>query len=229
MTDISVPRKGFYHYPDSTVVNRNLPKNKIYEQVKADAKLKETFVTQIEQIIWAHKLSAQTLNIDASEVVPEVQIFHIALKGEELCQDALQAVDKAIPLPIIFEVKTASNKLKVMACFKSVGVNGGITLSEYYQSDVLLNGDGNEARADMPLSLNTKALYEQLLASLLPYGLRENESFSELIKRIDLMKNFEKKQQQINKKLSNEKQFKKKVAINAELKEIKKKLKQLQS
>lgn len=219
-------KKGFFKYPSSTRVQRNLPKNKLFEQANADSKLKEMFVTQVEQIIWAQKLSAQTLNIEAHKDITEIQVFEIKLKGEQLNTEVLQAIDKAIPHPIVFEVKTYTKKQYVTACYKVIGVNGGVSLSEYYQSELSL-GEENLAQSELPVSLNVKGLYEQILASLLPYDLRENESFSQLINRLDEIKNLEKKQQQINRKLSNEKQFKNKVTINVELKKIKKQLKKL--
>lgn len=219
-------KKGFFKYPDSTRVQRNLPKNKLYEQANADSKLKEMFVSQVEQITWAQKLSAQTINIEAHRDITEIQVFEINLKGEQLNTEVLQAIDKAIPHPIVFEVKTTTKKQYVTACYKVIGVNGGVSLSEYYQSELSL-GEENLARFELPVALNTKGLYEQLLASLLPYDLRENESFTELIHRLDEIKSLEKKQQQASRKLSNEKQFKNKVTINTELKKIEQQLKQL--
>ena len=220
-------KKGFFRYPKSTVVNRNLPKNKIYEQAKADTKLKELFVNEVDQILWAHKLSSTTLNIEGDMNIAEIQVFRIQLKGERLNNDVLQAIDKAIPHPIIFEIKTSTNKLTISAAYKEIGQNGGITLSDYYQSDTLLDGSNDDVRANLPTVLNVKALYEQLLVSLLPYELRDNETFPQLIARIDEINSLEKKHIQISKKLSTEKQFKKKVSINAELKNIKQQLKNL--
>ena len=95
-------KKGFFKYPDSTRVHRNLPKTKLYEQANADSKLKEMFVSQVEQIVWANKLSAQTLNIEAHKDITEIQVFEIKLKGEQLNIEVLQAIDKAIPHPIVF-------------------------------------------------------------------------------------------------------------------------------
>ena len=223
----NVTKKGFFRYPNSTVVNRNLPKNKIYEQARVDTKLKELFVNEVDQILWAHKLSSTTLNIEGDKNIAEIQVFSIQLKGETLNNDVLQAIDKAIHHPIIFEVKTSTNKLSITAAYKEIGQNGGITLSEYYQSDTLLDGSNDEVRANLPTVLNVKALYEQLLVSLLPYELRDNETFPQLIARIDEIRSLEKKRIQISKKLSAEKQFKKKAAINAELKNIKQQLKNL--
>lgn len=224
----------FYKYPKSTKVNRVLPKNKLYEQGKVNSAIRELFVTQVEQITWANKLSPQTLNIEAHEQIKEIQIFKVVLKGEELSEEVLLTIDKAIQHPIIFEVTSHSQHIRAIACFKAIGTNGGITLSEYYSSSwqKRIENSNSEStstdnRQNLPLTLNIKALYEQLLASLLPYPLKKNETFPELIKRIDAINMLNKQQQQITKKLSNEKQFKNKVKINAELKHIKQELKQL--
>lgn len=230
-----MPNAIFYKYPKTTEVNRTLPKSKLYEQGKVNAAIRELFVTQVEQITWANKLSAQTLNIEAHEQIKEIQIFSIVLKGDELSDDVLQTIDRAILHPIIFEVISHSQNMRTTACFKEVGINGGVTLSEYYcsrwQKRLSISNSQESTNIDdrqhLPLTLNIKALYEQLLASLLPYPLREHETFPELIKRIDAIKLLNKQQQQITKKLSNEKQFKNKVKINAELKQIKQELKQL--
>ena len=61
----------------------------------------------------------------------------------------------------------------------------------------------------------------------MPYELRDNETLPQLIARIYEIRSLEKKRIQISKKLGTEKQFKKKVAINAELKNIKQQLKNL--
>ena len=219
-------KEGFFKYPDSTRVHRNLPKTKLYEQTNANSKLKEMFVSQVEQIMWANKLSAQTLNIESHTENTEIQLFEIKLKGEQLNTEVLQAIDKAIPHPIFFEVKTFTKKQYVTACYKTIGGNGGVSLSEYYQSELSLDEE-SLIRIELPVALNTKGLYEQILASLLPYDLRKNESFTQLLNRLDEIKSLQRKQQQVNRKLSNEKQFKNKVTINAELKQIKQQLKQL--
>tara|TARA_R110002012_G_C11658017_1_gene611949 strand:+ start:770 stop:1474 length:705 start_codon:yes stop_codon:yes gene_type:complete len=230
-----MPNAIFYKYPKTTEVNRILPKSKLYEQGKVNSTIRELFVTQVEQITWANKLSAQTLNIEAHEQIKEIQIFSIVLKGDELSDDVLQTIDRAILHPIIFEVISHSQNMRTTACFKEVGINGGVTLSEYYSSrwqkrlsiSDSQEPDNIDKRQSLPLTLNIKALYEQLLASLLLYPLKEHETFPELIKRIDAIKLLNKQQQQITKKLSNEKQFKNKVKINAELKQIKQALKLL--
>ena len=241
MSAISLAKNGdiaegvkpvFYRYPQSTEVNRIIPKNKLYEQAKVNSSIRELFVTQVEQITWSNKLSAQTLNIEANEKVTEIQIFKIVLKGEELALDVLQTIDKAIPHPIFFKIVSQNNKRKIVASYKVINIKGAVTLSDYYASAWQFDvdngdGDGDGERNPLPLALNSKALYENLLAALLPYQLQEGEGFTELIKRIDVINKLKKQQVQINKRLRNEKQFKHKILINAELKKINKQLKQL--
>ena len=71
-----------FAYPDSTRVGRVLPKNAIYKNVTPTAKQRELLTLQIEKITWAHKLAPDTLNINASTDLPEIQVFQIRLKPQ---------------------------------------------------------------------------------------------------------------------------------------------------
>lgn len=75
---------AFINYPKQAVFGRTLPKNKIYEHSGANARLKDLFVEQVEQIVWQYKLAPETINLPARLGVPELQIFSIQLKTSEL-------------------------------------------------------------------------------------------------------------------------------------------------
>ena len=91
-----------FDYPKNTAFGRVLPKNKIYEHGSPSSAVKQLFVSQVEQIVWQHKLAPETVNLKPSRAVPEIQIFSIALKGDELKPEVLRCIDLAIPFPIIF-------------------------------------------------------------------------------------------------------------------------------
>ena len=44
-----------YKFPPQAKVDRLIPKNKFYEQGKANTKLEQLFVDQVENIRWAYK------------------------------------------------------------------------------------------------------------------------------------------------------------------------------
>lgn len=87
--------------PNSTIVNRFIPKEKFYGKTRINTKLRQLFTDEVEKIIWANKISPQTLNISADEYL-EMQVFELWLKKEELNPLVLKHIDTFIPYPIIF-------------------------------------------------------------------------------------------------------------------------------
>ena len=82
--------------PAQTIYNRRIPKSKFYQKLAAGSKLKELFVTQVDSIVWKHKLSRETTNLEPTEEVREIQVFEIVLKQKELSKDVLTNIDKAV-------------------------------------------------------------------------------------------------------------------------------------
>lgn len=90
------PKPVLFAFPDQARVGRPMPKTKIYEHGQVGSALRDKFVAQIEQITWAYKLAPETLNLPARPEVLEIQIFDIELKGAELDDEVLHAIDRAI-------------------------------------------------------------------------------------------------------------------------------------
>jgi len=152
--------------------------------------------------------------------VPEVQIFIIKLKGTELNHEVLTVIDKAIPLPIIFELHSSEayteNKVKIVAAYKLLP-----ELNTYFESSWLAK---STPRSALPISLTMQGLYEQIIRSLLPLGVKKNESLAQQIKRIKQIHKLEKSISKLNKNLNNEKQFKNKIKINGKVKDLEQQL-----
>ncbi len=132
-----------FSFPPSAFIGRLLPKNKIYEHGSVSSAVKQLFVRQVEQIVWQHKLAPETVNLKPSRAVPEIQIFSVDLKGNELKPEVLRCIDLAIPFPIIFELRF-DGKVKPIAAFKrpSEADASKWVISEYF--------DGDWANADTP-------------------------------------------------------------------------------
>ena len=73
--------KALFSYPPQAAFGRPLPKNKLYEKSGANTRLKDLFVSQVDQIVWQYKLAPETINLTARPGVPEVQVFSIHLKA----------------------------------------------------------------------------------------------------------------------------------------------------
>lgn len=95
--------------PQTTEVNKIIPKNKFYEKADISNSLKESFVDDIEKIVWANKLSPKTLNIAEGSTIKEIEVFHIKLKTQKFNPKILEAIDKSIPYYILYVLEYQGN------------------------------------------------------------------------------------------------------------------------
>lgn len=213
---------AFISYPKQAAFGRNLPKNKIYEHSGANTRLKDLFVEQVEQIVWQYKLAPETINLPAKPSVPEIQIFVIQLKTSDLNLDVLRCIDGAVQFPIIFEL-SFNGRTQVVAAYKRPNESDASrwVLSDYFATAWL---PSDIERATMPLVLDLGGLYEQLLHRLIPAPARPQESLADLFARIEQVEAKQREVEKVAGKLAKEKQFNRKVEINAKLRKLKNEL-----
>jgi hypothetical protein len=77
------------------------------------------------------------------------------------------------------------------------------------------------ARQPLPIALDLYSLYEQLLRSLLPQAARPGESLPEQVERLTRLRSRQNDYNKLEARLHKEIQFNRKVALNAELREVK--------
>lgn len=242
-----------FDWPRAATFGRVIPKSKIYEHTDAGSALKEIFVREVDQIIWAHKLAPETINLAATKVVAEIQIFRITLRTSALDPDVLRAIDRAIPFPLIFEL-THGGKVKVAAAYKrpSEADCARWVVGEYFESGWIAE---ETPRAALPVALDMGALYERLLSPLVAeqtarvsapmqpmHGLGMSEvqqatftsapdaspvSLEARIAHAEAVQAKAREVERIKVRLTREKQFNKRVAINAELRAAKQDLERL--
>lgn len=219
-------------YPKSAQLNRFLPKSKIFEFAKPTTKVKDLFTQQVNKITIAYSLSNRSINLSSTSAVEEIQIFKIALKSESLNNEVLKCIDMAIPSPLIFELHH-NGKIKTVAAFKRPykNQNGEAdttkwVISDYFESDWI---DECTPRTALPVALDLNGLYEKLLAPLMPHKSRNNESLQAQVSRMDQVHAKQRELDKIQTRLRKEKQFNKKVTINAELRQLKDELGKLRA
>jgi hypothetical protein len=210
-----------FDFPPSAIVNRPIPKSKILERAHPTTRLKELLTHQIQQILWHAKLAPETIRIPATPQVPEIQIFHLQLKGKELHPDLLQLLDKTIPQPILFSIETSDRKFAHSAAHKrpseadaSQWVVGSRFTSDFIPMEKL-------TRLPLPTALDLSRLYTALLAPLLPLTPRRAESLPDLIERCGAHQSIQRRIALLTAKVNREKQFNRRVTLNQELNTLK--------
>lgn len=216
---------AFIGYPAQAAFGRTLPKNKVYEHSGANTRLKDLFVRQVEQIVWAFKLAPETIRLPARPGVPEIQVFSLQLKTPELHRDVLRCIDGAIPFPILFEL-AFEGRTQVVAAYKRPNESDASrwVLSDYFATDWL---PVDCQRTAMPVALHMGGLYEQLLHRLLPLSARPQETLAELVARVEQAQAKQRELDKTTARLEKEKQFNRKVEINAAVRQLKSELESL--
>ena len=90
------------HYPDSTIVDKVVPKTMFYKFMDVNPRMKVRFVNDVAQICWLYKLSASTLNVTDSEEMKEIEIFVVTLKQQDCPIDLFTFIDTNMPHHIVF-------------------------------------------------------------------------------------------------------------------------------
>lgn len=214
-----------FEYPKNSAFGRVLPKSKIYEHAHPSTAIKELFVRQVEQIVWQYKLAPETINITGTPSVPEIQVFSVALKDGELKTEVLRCIDQAIPFPILFELKY-DGKVKPVAAFKRPNEADAtkLVISEYFDWDWVPD---DTPRKPLPMVFDLEALYGHLLMPLMPYPARPGEGLQARVERVEHIRLKQRELERCESRLHKEKQFNRKVAINAELRDLKQELENL--
>jgi hypothetical protein len=216
---------ALFDYPRSAAFGRVVPKTRIYEHAGADAALKDRFVEQVDQIIWRFKLAPETINLSATRSVPEIQVFEITLRTAALDEGVLRAIDRAIPFPLIFELSHAGSR-KVMAAYKrpSEAASGKWVVSEYFATDW---APGDAPREPLPVALDLGALYDRILSAMMSVPAQPGEDIQDRVERMEAIRAKTREVERISTRLGREKQFNKRVEINAELRAAKRELERL--
>ena len=216
---------AFFDYPKGAKFGRVLPKKKIYQHARASSKLQQRFVDQVSRIVWKYKLAPETINLDATKAVAEIQVFEITLRTAECDEDILRSIDKAIPYPLIFELKH-SGKRKAIAAYKrpSEADSTKWVVSDYFSSEWQAE---DNSRQTLPAALNLGALYDKILSAVIPEEAGAGEPVSDRVERMEKIRVKQREIARIKARMSREKQFNKRIAINAELRAVQQQFEQL--
>lgn len=217
--------RALFLWPPKAAVNRLVTKTKIYAHAKPTAALRALFVEQVEGITWAYKLAPETINLPAKPDVPEIEVFEIALKLPEVSHSVLRCIDKAILFPILFVLRYEGHSQPVAAYKRPSGAASGQWVVGDYHAATWRKDD--LSRPGLPVALDLHGLYEQLLRQHLAVPARSGESLRDQLDRLSLLSAKQTAATKLETRLAQQKQFNRKVEINAQLRTIRQELNSL--
>lgn len=207
-----------YRWPAAARFGRVVPKTKFYEYATIPATVRERFIAEVERIKWAYKLADATVHLRGDTSVPEIQVFVIDAKDDDVSDDVLTIIDKAVAFPIIFEINRRTGEkssTRMVAAYKQVGGTKQ-RLSRYFSTDWF---PANKPRAPLPSAVDLSALYTGLLTQFLPLPALPGERLADVVERVDQAHRLEREIAALGKSLRNEPQFNRKIELRRELRE----------
>lgn len=213
------PSPALFEFPPQARVARVVPKSKIFQHGRASTALRACFARQVAQITWQYKLAPTTINLPARAGIDEIEVFDIALKAGTLDEAVLRAIDRAIPLPIVFQLRHGE-RTKMVAAHKrpSAAHAGKWVIDDYFGRDW---HPADAPRRALPVALDLYGLYEQLLRSVLPLPARPGERLTDQLARLARLRAHQHEHDKLAARLQREKQFNRKIVINAQLRQLK--------
>ena len=209
--------------PNSTEFNRRIPKQKFYENLTVTPALKRVFIDQIKVIYWRNKIAATTMNVAAGDTVTEIEVFEVRLNGPQLDETVLRLIDKEIPYHILFLLEY-DGKYQAWTAYKEAACSGSnaFKVGAYYHTDWL----PEEALPLKVDGLGIDKVYENFVRQIAGEALQADgsETLKESVERDERRKQLEKQITALQAKVRREKQLNKQMAINGEIKKLRKEL-----
>jgi hypothetical protein len=193
--------------PQNALVDKFVAKTKFYEKASLSSKLQNEFINKIQKITWKYKLSENTIGINKTENVTEIQIFEIELKEKVIPKNVLKVIDKAIPYQILYRFVFNDN-VSFGITLKGIDAGEQSTVTNYYFSE------WDEAIEFDFSGIDLEKVYQKLIKAFIKNELKEQDSFEDLLDADNTIKQLEKEISVLSSKISKEKQFNKKVELN---------------
>jgi hypothetical protein len=190
--------------PEQARIHTTVPKSKFFEHGHVDTKGKRMFAETVKKIIWEYKIAPDTVGIPASDTVEEIQVFFIELKTRVIPMRVLKMIDTAIPYPIVFVLTYGANTAYCVG-YKKMG-DHRMYCSEW-----------NVAFPFTFTGTNLEAVYQGLIKSCIDKNSSGNKDFDIMIETDRKRRTLEREIGTLENKIRSEKQFKKKVELNAQL------------
>jgi Domain of unknown function (DUF4391) len=210
--------EALYRWPAAAAFGRVVPKTKFYEHATVSVRVREKFVSEVQRITWAYKLAEETIRLVGDSGVPEIQVFTIDAKGQDISNDVLATIDKAVQTPVIFEINRDTKgqpQSRMTAAQKALG-GIALRLTSYFTTSWL---PARTPRVPIPPALDLPGLYAQLLTPLLPIAPRPGESVAAATQRVSQARKIEREIATLEKRIRNEPQFNRKVELRRQLRE----------
>lgn len=213
-------------FPTTTHFGKRIPKESFYQRIAMSSAVKRAFVDDIEQVVWLHKLSPDTLNVGKGSVVLEIEVFEVTLKRKEFDSRIFELIERAIPKHIVFVVVYGSEAMLLISYKEQNASNPTkFRIVETYQTEwmpkeeVTLQLDG----------LNIDQIYQSFVRQVAGVKL-PNTNETDIASAVEQAQHTDKLRRQIatlEARKRNEVQFNQQIKISQQIEQLKRLLAQV--
>lgn len=97
-------------FPESTKVNKKIPKEAFYKHLSLSNELKAKFVSDIDRITIENSLTKENLNLTDQSEISEILLLSISLKKKDIDKRIIEAIARQNPHQLIFLLKFQNQK-----------------------------------------------------------------------------------------------------------------------
>ena len=209
----------FFSLPSRTKVGRVVPKNAFDEYT--NTKQKKQFTDGIQRITWTHKLSSETVNLEAKDI-KEIQVFKVELKEQTDILKILEIINKAIPYHIVFWVEFKEQAYISTAAKHPHPTNEDISVVDWTFASEWFNMATTPFQFNLKGSLDT--VFKDLCVQLTGKPDLSKKSMDSILQNQQEIDQLKKEIAKLKSAISRSKQFNEKVDLNLKLKEAEEKL-----
>ncbi len=209
------------HYPQSTIVNRVVPKTMFYKFMEVNPRMKSRFVNDVVNITWLYKLSAGTLNVTDTEEMKEIEVFVVALKQPDCPTDLFTFIDINMPHHIVF-VLVHDNSAMLLINYKdwTDDTHTKFRIRQAFASPWM-------PMADLELTVQGQSLpriYDNFVAQVSGIGEHKAGSLEDIVALRKLIAIIEAELKTLEKRMRKEPQLDRQLAMNKQVRQKRKKL-----
>ena len=220
--------ENILNFPQATIVDKNVPKNAFYKRVDSahSAWMKQFLTDEFENITWLYKLHPSTLNVEDGEKVHEIDVFVCTMKHDHYSINPFCGLDALLPRHTMFIVRYGESTDLLMQ-HKEMAIVAGEEKWTRGKTERQRNVNFGHINVSIEGQSMDK-VYGNLLGQVSGLETKSEEDYKAAV---ELRRKIESTQKQIlslQKQIRSEKQFNLQMEMNAEARQLKKELGQLQ-
>lgn len=213
-------------YPESTVVNRVVPKTMFYKFMEVNPRMKTRFVNDVVNITWLYKLAASTLNVTDTENMKEIEVFVVNLKQPDCPTDLFSFIDTNMPHHIVF-VLVHDNHAMLLINYKDRAddTHTKFKITQTFTSP-WVSSENLHLQID---GLSLPLIYDNFVAQISGIGEHKTGAMADIVALKKQIATAETELQTLQKRMRREPQFDRQMQMNKEVKAKRKELEKLKT